>query len=237
MARTQGHGNPDWTREEVILALDLYFDCDGKIPPNDDPLIVNLSNLLRSFPYHAAAARKDSFRNPAGVAFKLQNLRQVATGKGLGNTSKTDKAIWEEFGKRQELVKSIADSIRTNLVVLPELESDENEVEFPEGRLITQLHIGRERNRNIRKQLIKTRKRNSTLICDICNHQPHSDPSLEDAVFEAHHVIPVATAGERIVRLSDMALLCANCHRLLHRRISLEKRWISVKEARASFEK
>jgi len=31
MAVTHGHGNPKWTRDETILALDLYFDCKGHV--------------------------------------------------------------------------------------------------------------------------------------------------------------------------------------------------------------
>lgn len=29
MAKTQGYSNPDWSRSEVILALDLYMECGG----------------------------------------------------------------------------------------------------------------------------------------------------------------------------------------------------------------
>lgn len=81
MARTQGHGNPKWTRDETILALNLYFELGGRIPPGNDSRVQELSELLRRFPYHANASRRESFRNPDGVAFKLQNLRQVATGR------------------------------------------------------------------------------------------------------------------------------------------------------------
>lgn len=83
MAVTKGQGNPDWTREEVILALDLYHSLDGKIPNSKDERVCELSRTLRAFPHHRLAARTESFRNPAGVAFKLQNLRSVSTGRGL----------------------------------------------------------------------------------------------------------------------------------------------------------
>ncbi|RQQ41635.1 hypothetical protein DF145_34655, partial [Burkholderia stagnalis] len=56
---------------------------------------------------------------------------------------------------------------------------------------------------------------------------------LEEAHFEAHHIIPLSSTGIRITRLSDLALLCANCHRLLHRAIAVEKRWLTVAEGRA----
>lgn len=85
MAVTQGHGNPPWKRDEVLLALELYFDTAFSVPGPNDPRVEELSQTLQRLPYHGGAARQPRFRNPAGVAFKLQNLRQVATGKGLGN--------------------------------------------------------------------------------------------------------------------------------------------------------
>lgn len=42
MAKTQGHGNPIWTREETILVLDLYFKLNVKIPDEYDARIAEL---------------------------------------------------------------------------------------------------------------------------------------------------------------------------------------------------
>lgn len=61
MAVTHDHGNPKWTREEVVLALDLYFSCKGTIPRSDDPRVRELSNLLRSLPYHTSLLEKHPF--------------------------------------------------------------------------------------------------------------------------------------------------------------------------------
>src|SRR4051794_37322178 len=138
MARTSGHGNPAWTRDETVLALDLYFDLDGDIPSPADSRIQELSALLRSMPYHAEAARKPSFRNPDGVGFKLQNIRQVATGKGLGNVSQMDRSVWAEFGEAPGAAKQLATAIRAGMRQ-PDLHDDEDEDEFSEGKLLTQL--------------------------------------------------------------------------------------------------
>ncbi|MBB5060889.1 hypothetical protein HDF16_005625 [Granulicella aggregans] len=73
MARTHGHGNPDWTRDETILALALYLETGEAVPSKKDPRVQRLSSTLRALPYHAEAARRETFRNPDGVAFKLQN--------------------------------------------------------------------------------------------------------------------------------------------------------------------
>jgi 5-methylcytosine-specific restriction protein A len=45
--------------------------------------------------------------------------------------------------------------------------------------------------------------------------------------------LPLSIGLERITRLQDLALVCANCHRILHRLIAQNKRWIAVEEARS----
>ena len=68
------------------------------------------------------------------------------------------------------------------------------------------------------------------LICEICGCIEPEDP-LGESIFEAHHIFPLAAGEERKTKLGDLALLCANCHRMLHRAISTEKRWIAISEA------
>lgn len=234
MARTHGHGNPNWTRDETVLALDLYFDLKAHIPSEDDKRVQELSGLLRRFPHHALASRKESFRNPAGVAFKLQNIRQVATGKGLGNVSEMDRLVWEELGSDPMRTKQLANLIKAGISAAESLpESFESEPEFPEGRLVTELHKRRERDPRIRQRLLAARRRKGPLSCDMCLTTPNSKHGdLEDAMFESHHVVPLSRSGARITKLEDVVLLCANCHRLLHRAIAVKKRWLTIDEAR-----
>lgn len=236
MARTRGHGNPKWNRDEVILALNLYFKCNGNIPSREDARVQELSSLLRCLPYHGAEIRKESFRNPDGVAFKLQNLRQLETGKGLGNVSETDRKVWAEFGSEPDRVRQLADLIQTGIMqfnAMKMLNEEGLDEEFFEGRVLTQLHKKRERNPKVRKRLLVLRHKAGVLTCDMCdNRSIAADPEFEDASFEAHHKVPVAMAQERKTRLDDLALLCANCHRLLHRVISYTNRWFDIDEGR-----
>lgn len=233
MARTHGHGNPDWTRDETILALDLYFDLGGKIPSGSDRRVMELSDVLRQFPYHANASKKESFRNPDGVAFKLQNLRQVATGRGLGNVSTTDKAVWQEFGASPAATKSLANLIRAGVAAPEAREPVQVDVEFAEGRVITELHTRRERAPKLRERLLSSRRESGKLFCEMCGAPPVvSNTGLLEAHFEVHHVVPLGSAGPRVTRLLDLALLCANCHRILHRAIAIERRWLSIAEGK-----
>ncbi len=230
MAVTKGQGNPNWTRDEIILALDLYFDFDGKIPSGNNPHIIALSQLLRAFPYHSQAARQESFRNPDGVAFKLQNLRQLATGKGLGNVSKMDGEVWDEFGGDVERTKQYANLIRAGIEVVESENhvSDEDEV-FAEGKVVTETHKRRERNPNIRKKLLAKLSETNSVKCEICGLV--ATHPISEAVFEAHHIIPLSESTGKPTKLKDMALLCANCHRMVHKAIAVEKQWLSVEDA------
>ena len=143
MAVTHGHGNPNWTRDETILALNLLFQLGDANPSPFDERVIKLSETLNQLPIHPYELRKEHFRNPAGVAFKIQNLKSVSTGKGLTNVSNMDKIIWEEFGNKPEEIQRIANEIMTDCSILNETDSlidtvpdDET---FAEGKIITDL--------------------------------------------------------------------------------------------------
>ncbi|WP_079201174.1 HNH endonuclease [Pseudomonas sp. CC6-YY-74] len=233
MAVTKGHGNPNWTRDEVILALDLYHACGGQTPGPTDDRVRELSRVLRAFPHHSQAARQESFRNPDGVAFKLQNLRSVATGGGLTNTSKTDREVWEEFGDDRARTHELSKLIRQSIEIVDDLPLPDDEEEFSEGKSATKVHIRRERSRKVRKEVIALRLKSDGLVCDLCATDGGKvDPAIRESMFECHHVIPLSVIGETKTKVKDMALLCANCHRLLHRAIANRRHWLSIEEAK-----
>jgi 5-methylcytosine-specific restriction enzyme A len=198
--------------------------------------VMSLSDLLRSLPYHGPTSRMESFRNPDGVAFKLQNLHQVATGRGLENYSEMDRKIWQEFGSRAEVVTQLAALIRFGIetsvtVGIPDDIMDNEE--FFEGRVLTRIHKWKERNLRVRKSLLALRRKAGQLTCDMCSAPSRAtSPTLEDASFEAHHLLPLSRAIERNTRITDLALLCANCHRILHRAITINSRWITIEEGK-----
>jgi 5-methylcytosine-specific restriction enzyme A len=235
MAVTQGHGNPDWTNDETILALDLYFKCEGTIPPESDHRVEELSRVLKTFPWPVQVRRNERFRNSAGVAFKLQNLRSLETSRGLKNVSKVDRLIWQRFGDRPsevgELAASILNALSHDTERLREPYIDDEDIEFVEGRLLTEIHKRRERHPSLRRKLLAARRSRGRLSCDICGLICKvADSDYHDAVFEAHHVRPLSMGITKSTKLVDLALLCANCHRLIHRAIAMERRWLTIAE-------
>ncbi len=78
MSNTEGKRFPNWTRDELILALDLY--CTLDYPHNlgrggvTRPEVIELSNLLRGMKYNQPWVSSAQFRNPNSVSLKMSNF-------------------------------------------------------------------------------------------------------------------------------------------------------------------
>jgi len=93
---------------------------------------------------------------------------------------------------------------------------------FPEGKLKERLHRSRERNPELIRQAKQAAlARDGCLRCACCRFDfEKTYGELGKDFIEGHHLKPVSslhTDGE-ITRVEDIALVCSNCHRMLHRR-------------------
>lgn len=232
MPITKGHGNPDWTREETILALDLLYQ-HGRPLDRHHAEVQELSEFLREIGIHPQETRAESFRNPDGVALKMQNLfSAVEPGRGL-SFSRTDGALVKDFPREAAAkLAALAQTLRKSLRVGSSTETSSEDELFVEGQWLTTRH--RQRDARLRKRLLD-KWRNEHLKCEICDFSASTlTRDLQECLFEAHHTIPLADAeGERATKLKDMALLCACCHRFIHKLISNKRRWVGVEEARS----
>src|SRR4051794_28623084 len=114
--------NPNWTPDELILALDLYFKVDTAHTNKENPEIVALSNLLNALPIHDRQTTDTTFRNPAGVYMKLSNFLHLdpeRDDEGLRAISKLDPVIWNEFANDRERLAKVAAAIRHNYQAVP----------------------------------------------------------------------------------------------------------------------
>lgn len=214
-----------WTRDEVILALELYRDdpkCKGR---SDHPKVIALSDLLRSLPIYPAELQGPTFRNPDGVGLKLSNLARFDTGsgkQGMRRGSRVDEEVWHEFANDVPRLKATAAAIRGSLsnpesaFVVP----DEEEEEASEGRLLTRMHKHRERSRGIvsRKKQDFLNK-HGRLFCEACEFDFRMYYGERGEGFiEVHHTVPIsALDGRAKTKLSELRLVCSNCHRIIHR--------------------
>lgn len=82
-------GQKLWTREELILAINLYCKLPFGRLHRSNPKVIKLSELIG--------------RTPSSVAYKLVNFASLDPSlkkrgiRGASNASKLDKIIWDEF--------------------------------------------------------------------------------------------------------------------------------------------
>jgi 5-methylcytosine-specific restriction protein A len=92
-------------------------------------------------------------------------------------------------------------------------------------------HLRRERSQALRKAK-KDAERNAgkSLCCESCGLvTEHAFPGLTEDILEVHHRISLSDVEGTVVNtLDDLALLCPNCHRAIHR----TKPMLSVEEFR-----
>lgn len=69
--------NPKWQRDEIILALDLYFNLESGQMNATNNDIIELSKILNQLPIHENRPDEVRFRNPNGVALKLSNFLAI----------------------------------------------------------------------------------------------------------------------------------------------------------------
>ena len=116
----------------------------------------------------------------------------------------------------------------------PYLEADEllDGHSTVEGKQVFVTHVARERDRglaNKAKQMFK--KAHGRLSCEACGFDFEAEygPLGKDYI-EAHHVTPLAE-GTRETSTDDLMMLCANCHRMVHRQINKQGRNLTREES------
>jgi hypothetical protein len=154
--------------------------------------------------------------------------------------------IWPDFerrineGERYEIINNIlndlANKLDIDLWTLDSLwwvidtkgltngfsfeEPSEEEQEFPEGRAVFRTHIYYERNNTIVKQKKNDAKENGNLKCCICDFDFYTYyGNIGEGFIECHHTKPISEYDSKTkTKLEDLALVCSNCHQILHRK-------------------
>ncbi len=93
---------------------------------------------------------------------------------------------------------------------------------FPEGKLKEKMHKYKERSSAITARAKKIAlEREGRLFCRICGFDfAEKYGEIGEGFIEVHHTVPISDLSNtgKETRIEDIALVCANCHRMLHRR-------------------
>lgn len=177
---------------------------------------------------------QDRFR---GIADDLRRIDEIARKHPM--LAAAIRAHSDEIAKgvNSTTIRKAADKIvevqtgifgATNVgsaIVLEEYDSkpateEETEIIGMEGRLLVRIHVYKERDRKFAagsKKDFKA-KNGGRLFCVACGMDPTEvyGPDSERCI-EAHHKIPIEELQpDTPTRYEDMAMVCANCHRIIH---------------------
>ena len=218
-----------WERDEIILALDLYFEMDGGNPPKAK--LIELSEIINSLPLFKSDQKSSKFRNPDGVGMKLSNfisLDDNHPGKGLIRGSTLDREVFDEFKNDKFNLRKIAFEIKAiaaNFKLSDSVSRIEDTelgdyVGVKEGQILFKMHKSRERDKKInQKKKDKILKETGVLKCEACDFDFYEKyGEIGKGFIECHHLVPLSNfTTNKITFLEDLALLCSNCHRMIHK--------------------
>lgn len=179
-------------------------------------IAILLKGDQEAYRWHAAPKNVRAFQSP----IKVPKSMTLGFGKYFTRPKELTEKQWVSFlalnGKSVSQVPK--DDYR-----------DGGETEFPEGRKIERKHTSRERNRKlVEAAKARFKAEHGRLFCEACEFDFQESYGRAGINFiEAHHTIPVSKLKSgAVTKLSDVALVCSNCHRILHHR----RPWLSILE-------
>jgi len=96
----------------------------------------------------------------------------------------------------------------------------EDEIFAVEGKLLTRIHVYKERDKAFaaRAKKFYKDKNGGKLFCEGCGMDPLATYGSEgERCLEAHHRVPIEELQpDSITTVVEMAIVCASCHRIIH---------------------
>lgn len=131
--------NPAWSRDELILALDLYLRFRKAPPGKDSDEVAELSAFLGRMGRGLGLTDAETFRNVNGVYMKMMNFRRfdpeyTTEGKvGLTRGNKEEEVVWNEFSSDAAGLAIAVAAIRSGVDgagVVPAIEKAEDDTPY-----------------------------------------------------------------------------------------------------------
>lgn len=240
-----------WTHDEVVLALDFFFShrMNQRIPGKNSAAILELSSRLKRMGEIMQIPHDETYRNPAGVFMQVNNFAFLdpdwTRTQGIYGAGKMFREVWNVYADKPDEVAGMAQSILAHMdkaeksgePLLADISDRDIDMLTPsiEGRVLQVSHLRRERNPRLVEKLKDLRfDANGLLDCEVCAFDYERSYGERGHKFmEAHQKKPLSTLkpeGEKVTP-EDYALICANCHRMIHR----YSPWWSVEELRGQW--
>lgn len=142
----------NWTREEEIVVFDLYCKIPFQRSSKNHPDVIRIANIIG--------------RSPSAVNMKIGNFGSFDESLrkqgivGLGNASKLDKEIWDEFNEHWDELSLMSEQIISQMsgrtIQYTDTLSHTEDMRFD-------IPLGKERNATIKQRVNQTFFRKAVL--------------------------------------------------------------------------
>jgi len=205
-------------RASELKALDDAGSLGGEYRGKSVSEIVDLLKNLDIYRWQVRPTNVHRFRQPIPVPKNLASR----FGAYFATPTELTKRQWKRL---------IRFSTKFRVRSRQDDYSDGGDTEFPEGKQYEVRHKVRERNRKlVAAAKARFKEQHGRLFCEACKFDFADKYGVAGEGFiEVHHKIPVSRLRPHSkTRISDLALVCSNCHRILHR----QRPWLDVRELR-----
>jgi 5-methylcytosine-specific restriction protein A len=149
----------------------------------------------------------------------FMSLDPRSRAAGLTHVNKLEQQIWRDYSRDLTTLNKLAVALRSlsNSPLAQQLNgSVVEEDDCPAGKLLFRLHKRLESNDKL-NDMKKERAR--VLHCELCGFDfEKTYGSVGKGYVEIHNRLPLThMRANRRTHLSDLILVCSNCHRMLHR--------------------
>ncbi len=227
---------PHWGEAELILLCGSMASQGWRRLKPEEPETAELSFLLRSLSQHPEELRGLYFYCPEHVAAKSRELMAHLHGHGQPHqTMERDLVLAFRYDYDGRLARRAAD-LRAELsppnetTPIPDVDED---TAADEGRALERTQLRYERDPRLRRRKIEeVLKAGGAIACEVCGfrfERSYGDRGRD--YIEVHHRTPLHVSGRTKTGLTDLAMLCSNCHRMIHRRAP----WLTVEELQELF--
>ncbi len=185
------------------------------------PTAPEKSSIRKAIYFHSSDAEifkgeKDLFYTVDGKGQGLWGLRSTPSmNRDTNITKKPSSSIDKEKGYSP--------------IPNKDMDLTEDDSGFPEGKEKLRTHLQRERNpKVIREAKQRFKAKHGRLFCQACGFDfKNIYGDVGNDYIEGHHTKPVSNLSEgALTMIEDIALLCSNCHRMVHRK----RPWLSMND-------
>jgi 5-methylcytosine-specific restriction protein A len=227
--------NRAYSITETLISLELYLNVRPNVTKKvSNPYYHEYGKILTNY---NRLKRRTLVRTAGAMRMGCSNFRALDptdNHDGLGHYTPIQKEIWRKYNRNLKKVRSIVGklivAIQANdldTIMDIELKFNLDPIPAKEYKRLKTQHNLIETVRN--RKIVQDKKadfysKHGKLYCEICEFDFKQTYGVLGTYFiECHHLTPLykLKKGEvRITKLDDLALLCANCHRMIHKNLN-----------------